>query len=104
VQEGNEVSGAFTVFISTGDWVGNSSSVNRQLKEIRWPADVLANAGDKAITFRVNVVLEPGRQKWQERTSIGYRCNAHSSVRNAGHDKLPGHGPGHHQYEHCRCA
>jgi VWFA-related protein len=61
VQDGSEVAGAFTVFISTGDSVGNSSSVNRQRKEIRWPADALMNAGDKAITFRVNVVLEPGR-------------------------------------------
>ncbi|MEA2236483.1 MAG: hypothetical protein QOC81_1207 [Thermoanaerobaculia bacterium] len=63
VAEGDEVSSAFTVFVSTGDAVGNASNVNRQLKEIRWPADVLANAGEKTLTFRVNVVLEPGRSQ-----------------------------------------
>lgn len=63
VPEGNTVTGAFTVFISTGDSVGNSSSVNRQTKEIRWPADAAMHAGDRALTFRVNVVLQPGRSQ-----------------------------------------
>jgi VWFA-related protein len=61
VPDGNEVAGAFTVFIATGDSAGHSSNVDRQTKEIRWPADAAAHAGDKALTFRVNVVLEPGR-------------------------------------------
>lgn len=63
VPEGDSVTGVFTVFISTGDPVGNSSNVNRQTKEIRWPADAVRRAGDKALTFRVNVVLEPGRSQ-----------------------------------------
>jgi len=63
VPEGDSVDGAFTVFISTGDSIGNSSSVNRQKKEIRWPAEAIKHAGDKALTFRVNVVLEPGRSQ-----------------------------------------
>jgi VWFA-related protein len=63
VPDGNTVTGAFTVFISTGDSVGNSSSVNRQTKEIRWPADAATHAGDRSLTFRVNVVLEPGRSQ-----------------------------------------
>jgi VWFA-related protein len=63
VSEGNNVAGAFTVFIATGDSVGHSSNVSRQTKEIRWPADVAMRAGDKALTFRVNVVLQPGRSQ-----------------------------------------
>ena len=63
VQDGSTVAGAFTVFIATGDSVGNSSIVSRQRKEIRWPADAFIQAGDKALTFRVNVVLEPGRSQ-----------------------------------------
>lgn len=61
IQEGDNLTSAFTVFIATGDSAGHSSNVNRQTKQIRWPADVLAGAGEKALTFRVNVVLEPGR-------------------------------------------
>ena len=63
VPEGDSLAGAFTVFIATGDSVGHSSNVNRQTKEIRWPADALVDAGDKTITFRVNVVLQPGRSQ-----------------------------------------
>jgi VWFA-related protein len=63
VPEGDTVKGEFTVFVSTGDPFGNSSRVSHQLKEIRWPATVLNQAGDKKLTFRVNVVLEPGRSQ-----------------------------------------
>jgi VWFA-related protein len=63
VPEGDGLAGSFTVFISTGDSVGHSSSVNRQTREIRWPADALPRAGDKSLTFRVNVVLQPGRSQ-----------------------------------------
>jgi VWFA-related protein len=63
VSDGESLTGAFTVFIATGDSVGHSSNVTRQTKEIRWPADALARAGDKPLTFRVNVVLEPGRSQ-----------------------------------------
>ena len=37
--------------------------MNRQTKEIRWPADAAMHAGDRALTFRVNVVLQPGRSQ-----------------------------------------
>jgi VWFA-related protein len=63
VQEGNDLSGAFTVFIATGDSLGHSSNVSRQTKTIHWPADALRRAGDRPLTFRVNVVLEPGRSQ-----------------------------------------
>ncbi len=63
VPDGNDLSGAFTVFIATGDSVGHSSSVSRQTKTIRWPADAVRRAGDRPLTFRVNVVLEPGRSQ-----------------------------------------
>jgi len=63
VSDGDSLTGAFTVFIATGDSVGHSSNVTRQTKEIRWPADALTRAGDKPLTFRVNVVLEPGRSQ-----------------------------------------
>ena len=63
VPEGDGLAGSFTVFISTGDSVGHSSSVNRQTREIRWPADAVSRARDKSLTFRVNVVLQPGRSQ-----------------------------------------
>jgi len=63
VPEGDAVAGSFTVFISTGDSVGHASSVNRQTKEVRWPATFVNDAGDKELTFRVNVVLQPGRSQ-----------------------------------------
>jgi hypothetical protein len=37
--------------------------VTRQTKEIHWPTDAVARAGDKELTFRVNVVLQPGRSQ-----------------------------------------
>ncbi len=58
--DGSGIAGAFTVFISTGDPFGRFSTVNHQTKEIRWPADAVMRAGNKALTFRVNVVLQPG--------------------------------------------
>lgn len=63
VPDGGGVAGVFTVFIATGDSVGHSSNVTRQTKEIHWPADAIARAGDKELTFRVDVVLQPGRSQ-----------------------------------------
>lgn len=63
VSDAGGLSGSFTVFIATGDSVGHSSNVTRQTKEIHWPADAIARAGDKELTFRVNVVLQPGRSQ-----------------------------------------
>jgi VWFA-related protein len=63
VRAADGVSGAFTVFIATGDSAGHSSNVTHQTKEIHWPADAIDRAGDKELTFRVNVVLQPGRSQ-----------------------------------------
>jgi VWFA-related protein len=63
VPDADGLAGSFTVFIATGDSVGHSSNVTRQTKEIHWPADAVARAGDKELTFRVNVVLQPGRSQ-----------------------------------------
>jgi len=63
VPQGDSVTGSFTVFIATGDAFGHSSNVTRQTKEIRWPADALVRAGDRPLTFRVKVMLEPGRSQ-----------------------------------------
>ena len=63
VSDARGLSGSFTVFIATGDSAGHSSNVTHQTKEIHWPADAIARAGDKDLTFRVNVVLQPGRSQ-----------------------------------------
>jgi len=63
VSDSGGLSGAFTVFIATGDSAGHSSNVTHQTKQIHWPADAVARAGDKELTFRVNVVLQPGRSQ-----------------------------------------
>ena len=63
VPDAGGVAGVFTVFIATGDSVGHSSNVTRQTKEVHWPADAIARAGDKELTFRVDVVLQPGRSQ-----------------------------------------
>jgi hypothetical protein len=60
-QEGGEVTGGFTVYISTGDPLGHSSAVNKQTKQLRLPAAALQGSDDKKIAFAVEVVLEPGR-------------------------------------------
>ncbi|MDQ6801004.1 MAG: hypothetical protein M3041_09225 [Acidobacteriota bacterium] len=63
VQEGSEVTGGFSVYIATGDQLGHASSVNKQSKQLRWPVAVLQAAGDRQLTFAVEVVLEPGRNQ-----------------------------------------
>ncbi|HEX3577155.1 MAG TPA: VWA domain-containing protein [Thermoanaerobaculia bacterium] len=63
VPDSGGLTGAFTVFIATGDSAGHSSNVTRQTKEVHWPADAIERAGDKELTFRVNVVLQPGRSQ-----------------------------------------
>jgi len=59
-QNGDEVTGAFTVYITTGDRLGRASKVNKQTQQLRWPAAALSAAGDRQLTFAVDVVLEPG--------------------------------------------
>ncbi|HEY8183735.1 MAG TPA: VWA domain-containing protein [Thermoanaerobaculia bacterium] len=63
VQEGNEVIGGFSVYIATGDQLGHASNVNKQSKQLRWPAGALQALGDRQLTFAVEVVLEPGRNQ-----------------------------------------
>jgi VWFA-related protein len=62
-QEGRDVTGAFAVFVSTGDEKGNASAINRQVHDIRWPADQLPQMIDKTFGFNVEVVLKPGRNQ-----------------------------------------
>lgn len=61
--DGGAVTAAFTVFIATGDPSGHSSNVTRRRQEIRWPAAVANAAGERVLTFRVPVMLEPGRSQ-----------------------------------------
>jgi VWFA-related protein len=63
VQEGKEVIGGFAVYIATADDKGNSSTINRQTHDIRWPADQLEQLRDKTIGFAVEVVMKPGRSQ-----------------------------------------
>ncbi len=59
-QSGAEVVGGFTVYITTGDRAGHSSNVNKQTQQLRWPSGALQSAGDRQITFAVDVLLESG--------------------------------------------
>ena len=63
VQDGSEVTGGFSVYIATGDQLGHASNVSKQSKQLRWPAAALQAAGDRQLTFAVEVVLEPGRNQ-----------------------------------------
>jgi hypothetical protein len=56
-----QLTGGFTVFVSTGDGKGDASAVTRQTHEIRWPADALPQLIDKKMTFAVDVELTPPR-------------------------------------------
>lgn len=58
---GDDVTGAFTVYICTGDAQGHTSEVNRQTKELRFPASAVPQLMEKSIGFRVDVMLIPGR-------------------------------------------
>ncbi|HVR40810.1 MAG TPA: VWA domain-containing protein, partial [Thermoanaerobaculia bacterium] len=63
VREGDEVTGGFNVYISTGNDHGEVSRVNKQTHQIRWPADALPHLIEKNVTFAVDVVLEQGRDQ-----------------------------------------
>jgi VWFA-related protein len=63
VTEGSEVTGGFSVYIATGDQLGHASHVSKQTKQLRWPAAALQAAGERQLTFAVEVVLEPGRNQ-----------------------------------------
>jgi VWFA-related protein len=61
--EGNEMTGGFAVYISTGDDKGHASAVNRQSHAVRWPADKMPEMMDKTIGFAVDVVMKAGRSQ-----------------------------------------
>lgn len=63
VQEGNDYTGAFAVYISTGDEKGNASAINRQVHDLRWPAEKMPEMMEKTIGFTVDVVMRPGRNQ-----------------------------------------
>ena len=58
---GPEASGGFVVYVSTGDPTGNASEVDRQTKELRFPAEKMPSILDKTVEFVVEVVMNPGR-------------------------------------------
>jgi VWFA-related protein len=62
-QDGEFVTGGFDVYVATGDAVGNSSPVNRQTHQIKWPAAALPQLIGKMITYNVDVEIEPGRKQ-----------------------------------------
>jgi hypothetical protein len=59
-REGAEVTGGFDVLTSIGDGKGRFTRVSKQSHAIRWPAEALAQAGDRNITYSFDIVLEPG--------------------------------------------
>ena len=59
-KEGDEVTGGFEVLTSIGDGKGRFSRVNRQAHAIRWPAAAAEQAGERDITYSLDVVLEQG--------------------------------------------
>lgn len=61
IEEQGAITGAFDVYVTTGDRGGRSSRVTRQTHTIRWPSDALQRIGDKEIIYNLDVVLEPGR-------------------------------------------
>ncbi|MCU1231154.1 MAG: hypothetical protein JWO97_4038 [Acidobacteria bacterium] len=63
VKEGEFVTGGFNVYVSTGDDKGNSSEVSKQTHQIKWPAEALPSLMEKSITYKVNVIMEPGRSQ-----------------------------------------
>jgi VWFA-related protein len=62
-RDGEFVTGGFEVYVATGDAVGNSSPVNRQTHQIKWPVAALPQLIGKMITYNVDVEIEPGRKQ-----------------------------------------
>ena len=59
-KEGEEMTGGFVVFVSSGDEKGSATKVNRQEHLIRWPAGQFEALKSKTITFAVDVMLPAG--------------------------------------------
>jgi len=63
VPSGDQVAAGFAVYIATGDDKGNSSKVDRQAQDLRFPAAQLAQVLDKTIDFNIDVVLGVGKNQ-----------------------------------------
>lgn len=57
---GDEVTGGFVVYISSGNDHGGATRVNRQEHQIRWPVAALESLKARTITFAVDVVVPAG--------------------------------------------
>jgi VWFA-related protein len=63
VPSGDQVAAGFAVYIATGDDKGNSSKVDRQSQDLRFPAAQLAQVLNKTIDFNVDVVIGAGKNQ-----------------------------------------
>jgi hypothetical protein len=59
-REGEDVTGGFVVYVSSGDEHGGATRVNRQEHQIRWPAGTFDSLKGKTITFAVDVIVPAG--------------------------------------------
>lgn len=58
VANGAQVSGGFSVFVSSGDGKGKSSGINMQPHKIDWPKEVLAHTAGRDVTYIVQVPVD----------------------------------------------
>ena len=58
--DGQDVTGGFVVYVSSGDDHGGATRVNRQEHQIRWPAGTFESLKSKTITFAVDVIVPAG--------------------------------------------
>ena len=58
IANGAQVSGGFSVFVSSGDGKGKSSGINMQTHKIDWPKDVLAHTAGRDVTYIVHVPVD----------------------------------------------
>jgi VWFA-related protein len=59
-REGEDVTGGFVVYVSSGDEHGGATRVNRQEHQIRWPAGTFESLKGKTLTFAVDVIVPAG--------------------------------------------
>jgi VWFA-related protein len=60
VKQGDEVTGAFDVYLSISDGKGYFSPVNKQTHQIRWPAATVPEDDERTMTYSIDVTMEPG--------------------------------------------
>ena len=58
IANGAQVSGGFSVFVSSGDGKGKSSGINMQTHKIDWPKEVLAHTAGRDVTYIVHVPVD----------------------------------------------